>query len=150
MVYTYISVAMNPVSSDRKRNSIKKQQQTETRKDKRYNLFSPCGISLTICPHPSHCLKRLTSQSLFYHPIAFGCFKQNMALGQKDSPMEYFASSSFLFQIQICLLCFHGTMLDVEGNKGKKRLKFETSKGLQEMSSHPLKPLATFARHLPF
>lgn len=32
-VFTYISVAMNPVSSDKKRNRMKKQQQTETEKD---------------------------------------------------------------------------------------------------------------------
>lgn len=31
--FTYISVAMNPVSSDRKRNSMKRQQQTETGKE---------------------------------------------------------------------------------------------------------------------
>lgn len=35
MIFTYISVAMNPVSSDRKRKSIKRQQQTETGKEAR-------------------------------------------------------------------------------------------------------------------
>lgn len=35
MIFTYISVAMNPVSSDRKRNSMKRQQQTETGKEAR-------------------------------------------------------------------------------------------------------------------
>lgn len=35
MTFTYISVAMNPVSSDRKRNRMKRQQQTETEKQAR-------------------------------------------------------------------------------------------------------------------
>lgn len=33
MIFTYISVAMNPVSSDKKRNSMKRQQQTDTGKE---------------------------------------------------------------------------------------------------------------------